>query len=118
MRSSLRPDLRRAVGTDVPALAARCEDCAPGGLAALRLVSIQSLCGWRHGDAAPLDNRCPAAVRTIITCCRRKPFAVAWPDSFQEMRERGVNFLTLGSDAGFLRRGAVAEVTRAQEWGE
>jgi hypothetical protein len=34
------------------------------------------------------------------------------------MRERGVNFLTLGSDAGFLRRGAVAEITRAQEWGE
>lgn len=60
------------------------------------------------------------AIEAIAAACVRHGVicgaATLGPDNAQAMRARGVTFLTLGSDAGFLRRGAAAEVARAREW--
>ncbi|HEX8056643.1 MAG TPA: aldolase/citrate lyase family protein [Novosphingobium sp.] len=59
-----------------------------------------------------LEAIAAACVRHGVICGA----ATLGPDNAQAMRARGVTFLTLGSDVGFLRRGAAAEVARAGEW--
>jgi 4-hydroxy-2-oxoheptanedioate aldolase len=59
------------------------------------------------------------AVAEVASACTRHGVicgaATSGTEAARSMRERGARFLTLGSDAGFLRRGAAAEVARVRE---
>ena len=61
-----------------------------------------------------------AAIGDVVAACRRHgviPGAASFgPENAKALLELGMRFLTLGADAGFLRRGAAAEVARIKEW--
>lgn len=72
------------------------------------------------GPAMTTPDEVLDAIADIAEACTRHGVicggASLGPENAEAMRARGVHFLTLGSDAGFLRRGAAAEVARAREW--
>ncbi|WP_256449410.1 aldolase/citrate lyase family protein [Novosphingobium sp. G106] len=72
------------------------------------------------GPAMTTPDEVLDAIADIAEACIRHGVicgaASLGPQNAEALRARGVHFLILGSDAGFLRRGAAAEVARAREW--
>jgi len=69
------------------------------------------------GPTLILPDAVMVAMRDIVAAAQRHgviPGVATLPDNAQAMVDIGMRFLTLGADAGFLRRGAAAEVTRAK----
>ncbi len=69
------------------------------------------------GPTLILPDAVITAMRDIVAAAQRHgviPGVATLPDSAEAMVGIGMRFLTLGADAGFLRRGAAAEVARAQ----
>lgn len=73
-----------------------------------------------HAVGAQVPDAVMAAIGEIVDCCQRHGIvpggASFGPENAQAQLDLGMRFLTLGADAGFVRRGAAAEVARAREW--
>ncbi|MBU6266705.1 MAG: hypothetical protein KGN34_04130 [Sphingomonadales bacterium] len=61
-----------------------------------------------------------AAIAQVVAACERHgatPGSASFgPENAQALLDLGMRFVTLGADAGFVRRGAAAEVARARAW--
>lgn len=72
------------------------------------------------GPALVMPDQVLAAADAIVTAARRHgkipgSAALGAPNA-KALMERGMQFLTLGNDAGLIRRGAAADVAMAKEW--
>ena len=72
------------------------------------------------GAALQMPEQVLAAIDKVVAVCRRHgkiagSAALGAPNA-KNLMERGMQFLTLGSDAGFVRRGAAADVELARQW--
>lgn len=72
------------------------------------------------GAALQMPQRVLEAIDEVIAACRRHGkisggAALGAPNAKQLM-DRGLQFITLSSDAGFIRRGAAADVALARQW--
>lgn len=67
-----------------------------------------------------MHERVFQAIDEIVAVCKRhgkiSGCAGLGAQNAKQLMERGVQFLTLGSDAGFVRRGAAADVEEARQW--
>jgi len=73
-----------------------------------------------HAPGARVPDEVMAAIGDVVAASERHgviPGSASFgPENAQALLGLGVKFLTLGADAGFLRRGAAAEVARIKEW--
>ena len=72
------------------------------------------------GAALQMPEAVIEAIDKVITTCRRHgkisgAAALGGPNA-KLLMERGLQFVTVSSDAGFIRRGAAADVELAQQW--
>lgn len=72
------------------------------------------------GPALQMPDRVFEAIDQVIAACRRhgkiSGCAGLGAPNAKQLMERGMQFLTLGSDAGFIRRGAAADVELTRQW--
>lgn len=72
------------------------------------------------GPALVMPEPVFAAIDEVVDACRRhgkiSGCATLGSPNAQALMKRGVQFLTLGNDAGLIRRGAAADVAEARQW--
>lgn len=73
------------------------------------------------GPALVMPEQVLAAVDAVVAACGRHGLISGCPslgvENGQVLATRGVRFIVLGSDAGWIRRGAAADIGRARAWG-
>lgn len=74
------------------------------------------------GPALVMPDRVLEAIDTVVETCVRHGVIAGCPSlglhNAKRLSERGVRFITLGSDAGFIRRGAAADIAEARAWAD
>lgn len=72
------------------------------------------------GPALVMPDRVLEAIDAVVAACVRHSKIAGCPslgmDNARILADRGVRFITLGSDAGFIRRGAAADIAQARGW--
>ncbi|TVV76725.1 HpcH/HpaI aldolase family protein [Sphingomonas solaris] len=72
------------------------------------------------GAALVMPDAVKAAIDKVVAACRRHDVvsgcAALGAANAREMMDRGVQFITIGADAGYIRRGAAADVAEARRW--
>jgi 4-hydroxy-2-oxoheptanedioate aldolase len=72
------------------------------------------------GPALQMPERVLDAIAAVVAACRQHgkisgSSALGAPNA-KRLMERGVQLLALGNDAGFIRRGAAADVEQLRQW--
>ena len=70
------------------------------------------------GPALVMPEQVLGAIDEVVAACRRHKVIAgcAALGNAPELAKRGVQFLTLGNDAGLVRRGAAGDVAQIKEW--
>ena len=72
------------------------------------------------GAAMVMLDQVKTAIDKVVAACRRhgkiSGCATLGMANAKEMMDRGMQFLTISSDAGMLRRAAAADVAQARQW--
>lgn len=73
-----------------------------------------------QGTAMMMTPEVLGAVAEVIAVCRKygkiSGSATLGAENARELVEMGITFVPLGSDTGFIRRGAAAELANARDW--
>jgi 4-hydroxy-2-oxoheptanedioate aldolase len=93
---------------------------ATPGLDGLFVGPVDLALSLGMGPALVMPDALLTQIDKVVTVCRDHGLisgcaALGAPNA-KALMERGVQFLTLGNDAGLLRRGAAADVALVKEW--
>ncbi len=92
---------------------------ATPGLDGLFVGPIDLALSMGHGPSPNLAAPVVEAMGKVVAAARTHGIiagAATMPDNAKEMLDLGMGFLSLGADAGFLRRGAASEIEKAMGW--